>query len=341
MAALAQENIWLNKAQCEKAELLYNEKLSRDKKLLSATVAEDPKITLSAQIVRACRHLKNSVDCFDESDDEKVNTESDDRHENANTESDDRHEKVNNESDNRHKKVNKESDDRHEKVNKEADDRHEKVNKESDNKHEKVNKESDDRHEKVNKESDNRHEKVNKEADDRHEKVNKESDNKHEKVKESDDNESRKTTNLDSFLQKSLISDQNKMAALAHENVWLNKAECEEAERLYYEKFSCGKDTMIATSTRGPKMAQIQTACQHIKNSLECVDILVQTLSEDHVALVDDLRALDIENKQLEQVTEDLKSFIHKLENIVALLEDIKGGSRLDRRCGSSVEEGC
>ena len=31
------------------------------------------------------------------------------------------------------------------------------------------------------------------------------------------------------------------MAALAQENIWYNKSQCEEAERLYYEKLSGAK----------------------------------------------------------------------------------------------------
>jgi hypothetical protein len=34
------------------------------------------------------------------------------------------------------------------------------------------------------------------------------------------------------------------MAALAQENIWFNKAQCEEAERLYYEKLAGAKVTI-------------------------------------------------------------------------------------------------
>ena len=55
-------------------------------------------------------------------------------------------------------------------------------------------------------------------------------------------------------------------AALAQENIWFNKAQCEDAEKLYFEKLSGAKDAGTSSLS-----AQIQRARQHIKNSLECV----------------------------------------------------------------------
>jgi len=114
------------------------------------------------------------------------------------------------------------------------------------------------------------------------------------------------------------------MAALAQESIWFNKSQCEEAERLYYEKLSGAKDTPNAPESLS---AQIQRARQHIKNSLECVDGLVNTLGEDDMALAGKLSALEIENKQLKKVTEDLKNLILKLESRVANLEGGKAAS--------------
>merc|ERR1711973_459997 len=67
--------------------------------------------------------------------------------------------------------------------------------------------------------------------------------------------------------------------------------------------------------------AQIQRARQHIKNSLECVDGLVAQSGEVDMALASKLSALELENKQLKKVTEDLKGLILKLESRVAPLE--------------------
>jgi len=57
------------------------------------------------------------------------------------------------------------------------------------------------------------------------------------------------------------------------------------------------------------------------------VEGLASTLSEDDMALAGKLSALEIENKQLKKVTEDLKNLILKLEGRVANLEGGKGAA--------------
>jgi len=106
------------------------------------------------------------------------------------------------------------------------------------------------------------------------------------------------------------------MAALAQESIWFNKAQCDDAERMYFEKLSGAK--VVGTESLS---AQIQRARQHIKNSLECVDGLVAQSGEVDMALASKLSALELENKQLKKVTEDLKGLILKLEGRVATLE--------------------
>jgi len=81
-------------------------------------------------------------------------------------------------------------------------------------------------------------------------------------------------------------------AALAQENIWFNKAQCEDAERMYFEKLSGAK-----------------------------VDGLVAHSSEEEMALASKLSALELENKSLKKVTTDLKGLISKLESRVAALE--------------------
>jgi len=93
---------------------------------------------------------------------------------------------------------------------------------------------------------------------------------------------------------------------------------------LYYEKLSGAK---VLANAPESLSAQIQRARQHIKNSLECVDGLVNTLGEDDMALAGKLSALEIENKQLKKVTEDLKGLILKLEGRVAALEGGKASA--------------
>jgi len=110
-------------------------------------------------------------------------------------------------------------------------------------------------------------------------------------------------------------------AALAQENIWFNKAQCEDAERAYFEKLS-GAKVGGSTGTGSSSLSdQIQRARQHIKNSLECVDGLVAHSSEEEMALASKLSALELENKSLKKVTTDLQGLISKLESRVAALE--------------------
>merc|ERR1712080_348968 len=109
---------------------------------------------------------------------------------------------------------------------------------------------------------------------------------------------------------------------LSQENIWFNKAQCDDAERLYYEKLAGAK----GGSAPEGLSAQIAKARQHIKNSLECVDGLVALAGGDDMNLTNKLNALEVENKQLKKVTEDLKSLVSRLEARVAKLE-VSGGS--------------
>merc|ERR1712080_70765 len=109
---------------------------------------------------------------------------------------------------------------------------------------------------------------------------------------------------------------------LSQENIWFNKAQCDDAERLYYEKLAGAK----GGSAPEGLSAQIAKARQHIKNSLECVDGLVALAGGDDMNLTNKLNALEVENKQLKKVTEDLKSLVSSLEARVAKLE-VSGGS--------------
>jgi len=109
---------------------------------------------------------------------------------------------------------------------------------------------------------------------------------------------------------------------LSQENIWFNKAQCDDAERMYYEKLAGAK----GGSAPEGLSAQIAKARQHIKNSLECVDGLVALAGGDDMNLTNKLNALEVENKQLKKVTEDLKSLVSRLEARVAKLE-VGGGS--------------
>lgn len=111
--------------------------------------------------------------------------------------------------------------------------------------------------------------------------------------------------------------------ALAQQNIWFNKAQCEDAEKAYFEKLSGAKDAGTSSLS-----AQIQRARQHIKNSLECVDGLVAQSSEVDMALASKLSALELENKTLKKDTDSLKALIKSLESRVAALEGGKPGAK-------------
>jgi len=110
------------------------------------------------------------------------------------------------------------------------------------------------------------------------------------------------------------------------ETFWANKAACDDAERAYYQKLSGCK-----ASTDDKKLglsAQIDQARKLIKNSLECVDGLVSSASgSEDMALVKKLNALEVENKQLKKVTDDLKALVLSLEARVGQLEGTKAST--------------
>merc|ERR1712073_85952 len=84
------------------------------------------------------------------------------------------------------------------------------------------------------------------------------------------------------------------------ESYWANKAACDDAERAYYEKLSgCKVDGLVSASS-----------------------------SSEDMALVKKLNALEVENKQLKKVTDDLKALVLSLEARVGQLEGGKPAAK-------------
>merc|ERR1712032_370220 len=111
------------------------------------------------------------------------------------------------------------------------------------------------------------------------------------------------------------------MTSVVFETFWQNKAACDDAERAYYEKLSGCKG--VSTGS-GSLSSQIARAREHIKNSLDCVDNLSTGLSKsEEMALMKKLGALEIENKELKKVTDDLKSLVLSLQ---ARVDSLDGG---------------
>jgi len=114
------------------------------------------------------------------------------------------------------------------------------------------------------------------------------------------------------------------MSALVFENYWQNKAACDDAERAYYQKLSGCKGSVSVSPSYGSLSDQIKRARDHIKNSLDCVDNLSSGLSaSEEMALMKKLGALEVENKQLKKVTDDLKALVLSL---TARVETLEGG---------------
>jgi len=111
------------------------------------------------------------------------------------------------------------------------------------------------------------------------------------------------------------------LAALAQERFWENKAQCEDAEKAYYMRLSGAKAKGSSPSSLA---AEIAKARQHIKNSLECVDGIEAMAGGAGDGVLKKLEDLELENKDLKKVTNDLKAMVLKLENRVASLEKAK-----------------
>merc|ERR1712183_621178 len=101
------------------------------------------------------------------------------------------------------------------------------------------------------------------------------------------------------------------MSALAMETFWLNKSACDDAERAYYEKLSgCKVDTLVTGLS-----------------------------SSEEMALVKKLNALEVENKQLKKVTDDLKALVLSLEARVGQLEGGKPAAKAPAKAAPAPAE--
>jgi len=114
------------------------------------------------------------------------------------------------------------------------------------------------------------------------------------------------------------------LEALAQEKFWDNKAQCEDAENAFHARLSGAKASSPAPAGLA---AEIAKARQHIKNSLECVDVIEAVAggaASADAGVVKKLKDLELENKDLKKVTSDLKAMVLKLENRVSVLETAK-----------------
>jgi len=106
--------------------------------------------------------------------------------------------------------------------------------------------------------------------------------------------------------------------SLAHETFWANKAECDDAEKKYYQGLH-GNNKGNTSSLPGSIAAEIAKTRQHIKESLACVDNADAMVGNED--LIQKVSKLEIENNDLKNITHDLKSLVLKLEGRIIQLE--------------------
>jgi len=124
-------------------------------------------------------------------------------------------------------------------------------------------------------------------------------------------------------------------------NVWINKAQCDDAERLYYEKLSGAKGSSGSESVPSGKPVpgsiaeQISKARQHIQNSLSAVELVGQDKQ-----LAAKFEKLQLENRELRQATEDLKALVISLSERVNSLEAGAGAKKTSTPAASKNDDG-
>ncbi|XP_043120993.1 eukaryotic translation elongation factor 1 delta a (guanine nucleotide exchange protein) isoform X1 [Puntigrus tetrazona] len=130
------------------------------------------------------------------------------------------------------------------------------------------------------------------------------------------------------------------LQGLAQENIWFDKSRYDEAERCFYE----GMNGIPQTSQEKDASAILQDiakARQNIQQSLAGVKTALQgskghartqkprerktsqnaSKSEDQSELVSRLKSLELDNKNLHKVVDDLRAMLSKLESRMAVLE--------------------
>ncbi|XP_005163652.2 eukaryotic translation elongation factor 1 delta a (guanine nucleotide exchange protein) isoform X7 [Danio rerio] len=108
------------------------------------------------------------------------------------------------------------------------------------------------------------------------------------------------------------------LQGLAQENIWFDKSRYDEAERCFYE----GANGIPQTSQERDASAILQDiakARQNIQQSL--AGSQNASKSEDQSELVSRLKSLELDNKNLHRVVDDLRATLSKLESRMATLE--------------------
>ncbi|XP_051989926.1 eukaryotic translation elongation factor 1 delta a (guanine nucleotide exchange protein) isoform X2 [Xyrauchen texanus] len=111
------------------------------------------------------------------------------------------------------------------------------------------------------------------------------------------------------------------LQGLAQENIWFDKSRYDEAERHFYEVKN-GVPQTPQERDASAILQDIAKARQNIQQSLSGSQNASK--SEDQSELVSRLKSLELDNKNLHKVVDDLRSVLSKLESRMAVLEKSK-----------------
>uniref|UniRef100_A0A8C1NHM1 Eukaryotic translation elongation factor 1 delta a (guanine nucleotide exchange protein) n=1 Tax=Cyprinus carpio TaxID=7962 RepID=A0A8C1NHM1_CYPCA len=108
------------------------------------------------------------------------------------------------------------------------------------------------------------------------------------------------------------------LQGLAQENIWFDKSRYDEAERRFYEDMN-GIPQTSQERDASAILQDIAKARQNIQQSL--AGSQNASKSEDQSELVSRLKSLELDNKNLHKVVDDLRAVLSKLESRMAVLE--------------------
>ncbi|XP_026134832.1 elongation factor 1-delta-like isoform X2 [Carassius auratus] len=112
------------------------------------------------------------------------------------------------------------------------------------------------------------------------------------------------------------------LQGLAQENIWFDKSRYNEAERRFYEGMN-GIPQTPQEKDASAILQDIAKARQNIQQSL--AGSQNASKSEDQSELVSRMKSLELENKNLYKVVDDLRAVLSKLESRMAVLEKSQG----------------
>uniref|UniRef100_A0A3B1JYT4 Eukaryotic translation elongation factor 1 delta a (guanine nucleotide exchange protein) n=2 Tax=Astyanax mexicanus TaxID=7994 RepID=A0A3B1JYT4_ASTMX len=112
------------------------------------------------------------------------------------------------------------------------------------------------------------------------------------------------------------------LQCLAQENIWFDKSRYDEAERRFYEGAN-GIPQAPQEKDASAILQDIVNARQTIQQSLD--ESQNASRSEDHGELVSRMKSLELDNKNLHKVVDDLKAMLSKLESRMSELEKSQG----------------